>query len=100
MRIWLGGVTDSDAGGIFRLFVASAIDFDAVTYFASDFSCCAGHAHAIHHYGVDGGCDGDADSGARDVVPPRYPRYYSGHRGACGRLRCSDDLHLYLAPKA
>lgn len=98
-RIWLGGVAYWHADDISRLIVASAIEIDAVTYFVSDFSCCAVCVHTTHLYRVDGEYDDDADAGVRYVVPPRYPRCCSGHRGACGRMRCSDDLHLYIAPK-
>ena len=95
--MWLGGVTDGNADDVFHLTEASAIEMDAVTYFASDSSPGDDGGHKTHSHSVDGGCDGDADAGARSLVPPRYPRYYIGHRVACGEMQFSDDLHLYLA---
>lgn len=96
-RIGLSGVTDDDADDVYLLIVANAIETCAVTHYVSDFSFFAGHAHVYHHHRVDGGYDGDAD--VRGVVPYRHPRYCSDNRGAGGRMRCSDDLHLCLVPK-
>ena len=95
--MWLGGVTDGNADDVFHLIEASAIEIDAVTYFASDSSSGADRAHKTYCHSVDGGYDGDADAGARSIVPPRYPRYYIDHRVACGEIHISDGLHLYLA---
>lgn len=96
-RIWLSGVTGGGADDAFRLIVASAIEIDAVIYCVSELSCFACRDYVTHrHHGVDGGCDGNVDAAARRIVPPRYPRCRSGHRAACGGIRCFESLHLHL----
>ena len=91
-------MTYGDADDISRLIVGSAIEIDAVTYFVSDALYCAVRVHTIRFYRVDGEYDGDADAGVHYVVPPRYPRCCSGHRGACGWMARSDDYDPYIDP--
>ena len=95
-RVRLSGVIGVGADDAFGLVVASAIEIDAVVYCASALSCFVCRDHTTHHYGVDSRCDGDVDAAARGIVPPRYPRYCSGHRAACDGIRCFDSLHRHL----
>ena len=99
-RIWLSDVIDGDADEPCRLIEMSAIEIDVVIYFASDLSCFVGRAHTTLCCRVDGGYGRDVDAGVRGIVPHRFPRCYSGHRGACGEFRCSADHHIYLGLKA